>query len=263
MSTGLTVHCTVYIWLLQGDHAKQGEGETLHNNFSQTLLKDHLTVVDVSMDPLNNSQFTCRPPSSPSTASSSGRTGPSLFSKSTSSTVKTPTRVRHISVRVLQSSKILSISCHYPIQPYSENRCQGRVLALEIPAPRPRNPRPKAQKSRHHCPGPHLFSRNPQSRAQTSRYSGLHIPKATVLLYSSNLKGQCPFSSLRNTFVSDWASFSGQPCFSYRGELQKKRMYPFLFCYCPAYWGYLEIPFRPYSTRAVPRSALRLCGETS
>jgi len=32
------------LYKLQGDHAKQGEGETLHNNFSQTLLKDHLTA---------------------------------------------------------------------------------------------------------------------------------------------------------------------------------------------------------------------------
>ena len=29
---------------MQGDQARQAEGETLHNNFSQTLLRDHFSV---------------------------------------------------------------------------------------------------------------------------------------------------------------------------------------------------------------------------
>jgi MAternally-affected-uncoordination protein len=38
------------LYRLQGDQARQAEGEALHTNFSQTLLKDHFSVGRWSLD---------------------------------------------------------------------------------------------------------------------------------------------------------------------------------------------------------------------
>ena len=90
---------------MQGDQASQTEGETLHNNFSQTLLRDHFSVNISSWPDLRlERSFIARPLNNRSTHWSSGLMDPFL------------SRTRH--------------NCNDPKNPTKQQRKDSKKLCL-------------------------------------------------------------------------------------------------------------------------------------